>query len=154
MTDDDGDAAGAAGAAPGGARPSDETRRLLAAVQEWTQRTFPAPPSGHGGPECQWCPLCQLAAALRGEYPDLTERVAEAGTAVANALRALAESGPPRPGGRPRPEASAGDPMPPVPPAPPTAERYAPRPRVQRIRLDGDEPDIGGDAGRPPGDGG
>jgi hypothetical protein len=108
----------------------DEANRLLAAVQDWTKRTFPAPPSGHGGPECQWCPLCQLAAAMRGEHPELTERIAEAGAAVANALRALAESSPARPP-RARPAQATAVPHP--------ADRPTPRPRVQRIALD-DEP--------------
>ncbi|WP_375493772.1 hypothetical protein [uncultured Jatrophihabitans sp.] len=106
----------------------DETRKLLTAVQEWTQRNFPAPPSGHGGPECQWCPLCQLASALRGEHPELTDRIGEAAAAVANALRVLADPTTERARGA----ASAQ-------PAAPGPGRRAPRPRVQRIELD--EPD-------------
>ena len=64
----------------------------MGAVQDWARRTLPAPPSGHPGPECQWCPLCQFASVLRGEHPELAERVAEAGTALVDALRALAET--------------------------------------------------------------
>lgn len=71
---------------------AEEAVRLLGAVQEWTRQTFPAGgPDGHGGPECQWCPLCQFMAVLRGERPEVTERVAEAGAAVASALRALVD---------------------------------------------------------------
>ncbi len=70
----------------------DETRKLLGAVQDWARRTMPAPPSGHPGPECQWCPLCQAASVLRGEHPELTERAVEAGAAVVGALRALVEA--------------------------------------------------------------
>jgi hypothetical protein len=43
-------------------------------------------------------------AVVRGERPELTERVAEAGAVVLGALRTLAEStGPARPRPRPRP---------------------------------------------------
>lgn len=72
---------------------TDEAVRLLGAVQEWTRQTFPAGgPDGHGGPECQWCPLCQFMAVLRGERPEVTERVAEAGAALASAVRALVDA--------------------------------------------------------------
>jgi hypothetical protein len=70
----------------------DEARKLISTVQQWAQRALPAPPSGHGGPECQWCPLCQVASVLRGDHPELTERMVEAGTTVATALRSLIES--------------------------------------------------------------
>jgi hypothetical protein len=69
-----------------------EAVRLFGVVQEWAKQTFPAPPSGHGGPECQWCPLCQFAAVLRGERPEVTERVSDAGTALMSAARAFIEA--------------------------------------------------------------
>lgn len=134
---------------------ADEVNRLLVAVQEWAQRAMPAPPSGHGGPECQWCPLCQLASALRGEHPELTDRLAEAGAAVSGAVRALLESASRSESSRPEssvPESSVSEPS--VPPAagpsagtsptgasepPPT--RPGPRPRIQRIRLDDTTPE-------------
>lgn len=110
-----------AGAGPWG----EEAQRLVVAIQEWAQRALPAPPSGHPGPECQWCPLCQLASVLRGEHPELTERFAEAATAVAGALQAVVDSAarhvPPQ-----RPDAAP--------------QRPSPAPHVERIRLD-DEPD-------------
>jgi hypothetical protein len=99
----------------------EEARKLLGAVQDWARRTMPAPPSGHPGPECQWCPLCQAASVLRGEHPELTERVAEAGTAVVGALRALVEAA-----GAHGAHA----------PAPPDTDEPPPAPRVQPIRLD------------------
>jgi hypothetical protein len=71
---------------------ADEAVRLIGAVQEWARQTFPAGRDGHGGPECEWCPLCQFMAVLRGERPEVTERVAEAGTAVASAFRALIDA--------------------------------------------------------------
>ena len=42
--------------------------------------------------DCQWCPLCQFVAVLRGDRPEVTERVAEAGTAVLAAVRALVDA--------------------------------------------------------------
>ena len=61
---------------------------------------------GHTGPECQWCPVCQFVAVLRGERPELTERVAEAGAALTTVLRAVfdpAASGAAAGGGAPDP---------------------------------------------------
>ncbi|MDT4927129.1 MAG: hypothetical protein QOG01_4842 [Pseudonocardiales bacterium] len=103
----------------------DETRKLMAAVQEWTRRTFPEPPSGHPGPECQWCPLCQFASVMRGEHPEVTEKVAEAGAALAHAVKALVDSAVARAPG------SAAD-------GSGDASRGKPRPgpRVQHIRID------------------
>jgi hypothetical protein len=113
------------GARPGQHAPGplgEEAQRLLTAIQEWAQRTMPAPPSGHPGPECQWCPLCQVASVLRGEHPELTERLAEAGTAVAAAMRAMLDAA-----GKLVP-ATAEQPR----------DRPSPAPRVEHIRLDED----------------
>ena len=77
---------------------ADEAMRLLGAAQEWVRQNFPASgPEGHLGPECQWCPLCQFMAVLRGDRPDVTARVAEAGAALANAFRALVDAASPKP---------------------------------------------------------
>ncbi|MBE7189774.1 hypothetical protein [Jatrophihabitans endophyticus] len=100
-----------------------ELNAVLTTLTQWVQRAMPAPPSGHPGPECEWCPLCQLASVLRGEHPELTDRLAEAGAAVAGAARALLES------------ASLLDPTPPPPPEAPPRRRPRPRPR-----LDPDDP--------------
>ena len=71
---------------------ADEAIKLIGAVQEWARQNFPAGPDGHMGAECQWCPLCQFMSVVRGERPEVTARVAEAGTAVATALRALMDA--------------------------------------------------------------
>lgn len=120
----DGQDGGADEPLPGGATGplADEARKLLSAVQGWAQRTMPEPPSGHGGPECQWCPLCQFASILRGEHPEVTERVVEAGAALASALRALADTAVQKAGPSPRGASRPGE--------------AGPAPRVQRIRLD------------------
>lgn len=72
-----------------------EALKLVASLQDWARRAAASPaatPGEHTGPECQWCPLCQFVAVLRGDRPELTERVAEAGTALAGALRGLLDA--------------------------------------------------------------
>ena len=124
------------GARPGASPFGEEAQRLLSAVQDWAQRAMPAPPSGHPGPECQWCPLCQLASVLRGEHPELAEKLAEAGTAVAGAVRAVLDSAsrhvPPQgPDAPPHPESIRH--------AERAQHRPNPAPHVERIRLDDDD---------------
>jgi hypothetical protein len=102
----------------------DEIHRLVSAVQDWTKRAFAEPVGGsaHPGPtEClPWCPICQFAQVLRGDHPEVGERVAEAGTAIANAIKALADAAVTR--AQPGEAESRSRPKPP--------------PRVQHIRLD------------------
>ncbi len=62
-----------------------EAARLLGAAQQWLQRAATEPGGvglATGSPQCCWCPLCQLVAALRGERPELTERLVQALGAV------------------------------------------------------------------------
>jgi hypothetical protein len=70
---------------------AEEALRLLGAVQDWARRTMP-PPQGEQPAECQWCPLCQFAAVLRGERPEVTAKLTEAGVALAGALRSIADA--------------------------------------------------------------
>ncbi|MDT4937531.1 MAG: hypothetical protein QOG80_1202 [Pseudonocardiales bacterium] len=130
------DDARAPGAGPDPADPSAlaaDALRLIGSAQEWARRTFAeVDPDGHTGPECQWCPLCQFVAVLRGERPEVTERITEAGAAFATALRsALDAAANAAPSGQHRAErAERADP---------------PGPRVQRIDLGHDDP--AGEAG-------
>jgi hypothetical protein len=94
----------------------DQARRLLDAFVQGK-----ATPAGADGAraECAWCPLCQAAAVVRGERPEVTAALADVLTAAATALRKLAE-----------PTGAAPD------PAGPDARRgAAPPPAVQRIEL-------------------
>lgn len=89
-----------------------ELDELLRSVQDWAARTFPPP--GEHETTCQWCPLCQLMAVLRGERPDVGEKVAEAGSALLAVLRTVVDAA----GGAAEPDPD--------------------KPRVQRIDLGGD----------------
>ena len=79
-----------------------------------------APTAGantQGGSDCRWCPLCQAAAVVRGERPEVSAALADLLASTATALRTFA--------GEPSPE-EAG-------PAAGAAER--PAPVVQHIEL-------------------
>lgn len=71
---------------------ADDTARVLSAVQDWATRTFPESAEQHAGGTCQWCPICQFVAVLRGERSDVTERVVEAGTALLSAFSSFANA--------------------------------------------------------------
>ena len=95
----------------------DEAVKLVDAVQDWARRNFGDPATSHiatGAPECTWCPICQLISVLRGERPEISEKVAEAGASLVAALRAVLDA------------AALGQPRP--------ADDAAPR--VQHINLD------------------
>ncbi len=109
---------------------AEEAARLAAAAQEWL-RTATGPAAGPGsatGPAdrpgdaagpvdatgpCRYCPVCQLAAALRDGHPELVDRVGELTAALLAAVHAAFESA--------------------------TAPSGSPRSPVQHIRVDGQE---------------
>jgi hypothetical protein len=101
----------------------EEVHQLLNAVQAVIQDAalrFPESQDGtHGGGEClPWCPICQFANVLRGEHPEVTERLSEAANAIASAMKALADVALARAA---QPESS---------------RRPKPAPRVEHIRID------------------
>ena len=84
----------------------EEALRLVEAAREWAVRTFPDVDAhlATGSPECRWCPLCRAVAVLRGDRPEVTERLAEVVTAAAAALAAVLDAaGRPAPGPDPEP---------------------------------------------------
>jgi hypothetical protein len=96
-----------------------EVHRLLDAVQDWARR-FPAGDERRGTAEClPWCPICQFANVLRGEHPEVTERLTEAANAIASAMKALADTALAK---------TATDPA--------ARGRPSPAPRVEHIKLD------------------
>jgi hypothetical protein len=73
----------------------EEAAKFFAAAQDWFHRTLGDPATARiatGAPECTWCPLCQLISVLRGDRPEIAEKLAETQAAVAGLLRALADA--------------------------------------------------------------
>jgi hypothetical protein len=69
----------------------DSARRLLDVLRP---ADGPAPAddgaqAAHGS-DCRWCPVCQTAAVLRGERPEVTAALADVLTTTAAVLRDLA----------------------------------------------------------------
>jgi hypothetical protein len=60
--------------------------------------------------DCRWCPVCQVAAVVRGERPEVTAALADVLTTAATALRTFAAAGGDAPGATAEPdEAGEGD---------------------------------------------
>ena len=97
----------------------DQARRLLDAVVQG-QATPSAEKGAAHGADCAWCPLCQAAAVVRGDRPEVTAALADVLTATATALRTFAESGRPA---EPGPPDTAED------------DEAEPPPAVQRIEI-------------------
>jgi hypothetical protein len=134
-----------------GKAASDAGRLLADAVHEWARARFGDTDSAHiatGAPECAWCPICQLIAALRGDRPDVTDKLAAAATAVVDVVGSLLNPPPGRTSGpaedptRTGPDAGSGKARPTeLPTAQSSPRRSSGRrrsagPRVQRIDLD------------------
>jgi hypothetical protein len=104
----------------------DQARRLLDAFVQGSAASPTVPPAaGESGAgthaDCSWCPLCQAAAVVRGERPEVTAALADVLTSTAAALRTFAESVQPPAADPPAPAADG-----------PQAE---PPPPVQRIEI-------------------
>jgi len=78
----------------------DQARRLLDAVVQGQAAPAAAGEARHRA-DCAWCPLCQAAAVVRGERPEVTAALADVLTATATALRTFAESMQPTQAGAP-----------------------------------------------------
>ena len=74
----------------------DQAQRLVEALRS-TLPTADAPAADEGGHsgDCRWCPVCQAAAVVRGERPEVTAALADLLTTAATALRTVAEAGRP-----------------------------------------------------------
>lgn len=116
----------------------EEAARLVDAVRDWAARTFPdvdraladgglasSTDAATGAEECRYCPVCQAISVLRGQRPEVTDRLADAVTAAAGALAAVTDA-------LTRPATRQPQPTQPTPPADGSA------PGVQPIPVDPD----------------
>ena len=69
----------------------EQGRRLLETLRSGSP-TRP-PPRASTRSDCRWCPVCQAAAVVRGERPEVTAALADVLTTAAAALRTFAEAG-------------------------------------------------------------
>ncbi len=70
---------------------AEEAAKLFAAAEEWVREHAPAG-TGHTGPECKVCPLCQGLSLVRHAQPEVFVHLTEAATALVAAGRAFVES--------------------------------------------------------------
>jgi hypothetical protein len=82
----------------------EQGRRLLETLRSSAEAS-----DGQHGSDCRWCPVCQAAAVVRGERPEVTAALADVLTTAAAALRTFAESAatPPEPEAQEPPDGEA-----------------------------------------------
>jgi hypothetical protein len=84
---------------------AEEAAKLFAVLQQaaagpsGTTHAEPAPaddePESHehtAGPECQWCPVCQLIRKVRNTSPETIEQLSSAAAHVLGSVRSLLEA--------------------------------------------------------------
>jgi hypothetical protein len=64
----------------------EEAAKLLSAAQDWVQKMSERTAIATGAPECEVCPVCQLIAVVRGDRPDLVEKIGNTARTVVNAV--------------------------------------------------------------------
>ena len=72
---------------------ADEAIKLLDALQDWARRNIAE--GAHiatGAPECTWCPICQLITVLRGDHPEISDKIAEATASVVAVVRTVIDA--------------------------------------------------------------
>src|SRR5947209_8579453 len=104
---------------------TEQARRLVSGLSGmFAGQAAPADGETASG-DCRWCPLCQAAAVLRGERPEVSAALADVLTATAAALRSFAGEADPA---GPADAAAAPDDG-------PAADTGRPTPAVQHIEL-------------------
>jgi hypothetical protein len=69
----------------------EQGRRLLETLRSSGNQAAAA--GGEHASDCRWCPVCQAAAVVRGDRPEVTAALADVLTTAAAALRTFAEAG-------------------------------------------------------------
>ena len=75
--------------------PSDEEPAYGVPADDAHEAEEPAHEHGsaqRGGPECQWCPVCQLISKVRTTSPETIEQLSTAAAGVLGSLRSLLEA--------------------------------------------------------------
>jgi hypothetical protein len=76
----------------------DQAQRLVEALRGGLAGAAPTADEAGGDrhpSDCRWCPVCQVAAVVRGERPEVAAALADVLTAAATALRTVAAAGHP-----------------------------------------------------------
>ena len=68
----------------------EQGRRLLETLRSGLDA--PAGAEGEHPADCRWCPVCQVAAVVRGERPEVTAALADVLATAATALRTFADA--------------------------------------------------------------
>jgi len=72
------------------------TEALLERIEPWLQDGSSEPASAAAaGTDCRWCPICTVAAAPRGEHPQLPPWVLERGAGWLRAAHVMLTQHPP-----------------------------------------------------------
>lgn len=112
-------------------------RALVDPAQQWAKRTFGELNSEHRPEDCRWCPICQFVALVRGEAPELAEKLSEAAATFTATVKALLDTAQDRSTSRPRPRPSPTLAPDATPASPSAAPQERPRdvPKVHKIDL-------------------
>ena len=92
----------------------EELRLLMETVLERAEPALRRAASDMDQPEfagCTWCPVCAIAALMRGEHHEMATKIAEHGTAIVTVLRE-ALAGVPVDPSQPEPRPQPGPPQP------------------------------------------
>jgi len=88
----------------------EQGRRLLETLRGGVDAAPADADGAEHSSDCRWCPICQAAAVVRGERPEVTAALADVLTTAATALRTFAAAGGDAPGATAEPdEAGEGD---------------------------------------------
>ena len=71
----------------------DQAQRLIEAMRGGVDGAAAPTDGERHSSDCRWCPICQVAAVVRGVRPEVTAALADVLPAAATALRTVAAEG-------------------------------------------------------------